>query len=114
MLENTEGAIKSGHYRETATQGTQEKDKHNVGEYRKGKQRWTLQRNWQHRVHKTNTNITLENTERAIKGGHYTETDNIGYTKKKTKITLENTERAIKSRHYRETGNIGYTKQRQT
>ena len=67
------------------TYSTQEKDKHNVREYGKGNQKWTLQRNWRHRVNK-----------------------------KKTNITLENTERAIKSRHYRETGNIGYTRQRQT
>jgi hypothetical protein len=58
--------------------------------------------------------MTLENTERAMKCGHYRETGNIGYTRKKTNITLENTERAIKIGHYRETGNIGYTRQRQT
>ena len=29
-------------------------------------------------------------------------------------MTLENTERAIKGGHYRETGNIGYTRKRQT
>ena len=66
-----------------ATQGTQNKDKHDVREYRKGNQKWTLQRNWQHRVHKKKTNITLENTERAIKSGHYRETGNIGYTRKR-------------------------------
>ena len=66
-----------------ATYSTQEKDKHNVREYRKGNQMWTLQRNWQHRVHKKKTNITLENTERAIKSGHYRETGNIGYTRKR-------------------------------
>jgi hypothetical protein len=62
-----------------ATKDTQDKDKHNVREYRKGNQKWTLQRNWQHRVQKTKTNITLENTERSIKSGHYRETGNIGY-----------------------------------
>jgi hypothetical protein len=65
------------------TWGTQDKDKHNVREYRKGNQKWTLQRNWQHRVHKTKTNITLENTERAIKSGHYRESGNIGYTRQR-------------------------------
>jgi hypothetical protein len=49
----------------------------------KGNQTWILQRNWQHRVHKKKTNITLENTERAIKSGHYRETGNIGYTRKR-------------------------------
>jgi hypothetical protein len=43
-----------------ATYSTQEKDKHNVREYRKGNQKWTLQRNWQHRVHKKKTNMMLE------------------------------------------------------
>jgi hypothetical protein len=66
-----------------ATKGTQDKGKHNIGEYRKGNQKWTLQRNWQHRVDKTKTNITLKNTERAIKSGHYRETGNIGYTRKR-------------------------------
>jgi hypothetical protein len=36
-----------------------------------------------HRVHKKKTNTTLENTERAIKCGHYRETGNIGYTRKR-------------------------------
>ena len=30
----------------------------NVREYRKGNQKWTIQRNWQHRVHKTKKNKT--------------------------------------------------------
>ena len=72
-----------GNKEKLATQGTQEKDKHDVREYRKGNKMWTLQRNWQHRVHKTKTNITLENTERAIKCGHYRETGNIGYIRKR-------------------------------
>ena len=66
-----------------AAYGTQDKDIHNVREYRKDNQNWTLQRNWQHRVHKTKTNITLENTERAIRSGHYRETGNIGYTRQR-------------------------------
>jgi hypothetical protein len=28
----------------------------NVREYQRGNQKWTIQRNWQHRVHKTKTN----------------------------------------------------------
>jgi len=28
----------------------------NVREYRKGNQKWTIQKNWQHRVHKTKDN----------------------------------------------------------
>jgi hypothetical protein len=30
----------------------------NVREYRRGNQKWTIQRTWQHRVHKTKTNKT--------------------------------------------------------
>ena len=30
----------------------------NTREYRRGNQKWTIQRNWQHRVHKTKTNKT--------------------------------------------------------
>jgi len=29
-----------------------------VREYRRGNQKWTIQRNWQHRVHKTRNNDT--------------------------------------------------------
>jgi hypothetical protein len=37
------------------------------GEYRRGNQKWTIQRNCQHRVHKTQDKYMLENTERVIK-----------------------------------------------
>jgi hypothetical protein len=30
----------------------------NAKEYRRGNQKWTIQRHWQHRVHKTKTNKT--------------------------------------------------------
>ena len=40
-LENAEGAIKNGQY---------------ARECRRGNQKWTIQKNWQHRVHKTQTN----------------------------------------------------------
>ena len=36
-----------------AIQGTQDTGQINVREYRRGNQKWTIQRNWQHRVHKT-------------------------------------------------------------
>jgi hypothetical protein len=52
MLENTEWAINNGQSRETG------RDTINVREYRMGNQQWTIQRNWQHRVHKTTTNKT--------------------------------------------------------
>jgi hypothetical protein len=49
MLENTEGAIKKGRSRETGNIGYTI----NVREYRRGNQKRTIQRNWQHRVYKT-------------------------------------------------------------
>ena len=61
MLENTEGAIKNGQSRETGnivyTRRRQTKQI-NVREYRRSNQKWTIQRNWQHSVHKTKTNKT--------------------------------------------------------
>ena len=36
-----------------ATQGTQDTGQINAKEYQRGNQKWTIQRNWQHRVHKT-------------------------------------------------------------
>ena len=32
----------------------QAKNQINVGEHRRSNQKWTIQRNWQHRAHKTN------------------------------------------------------------
>jgi ribosomal protein L33 len=64
-------------------------------------ERQTIQRNWQHWVHKTN-------------GKQYRETGNIGYTRHKTKannpeklVTLDTQDEGKQSR---ETGNIGYTR----
>jgi quinolinate synthase len=42
-----------------------------VREYRSGNQKWTIQRNWQHRVHKMKRNKT--NT--ICVGHHYTQTN---------------------------------------
>ena len=36
-----------------ATYGTQDTGQINVREHRSGNQKWTIQRNWNHRVHKT-------------------------------------------------------------
>jgi hypothetical protein len=46
-LENTEGAIKKGQSRETGNIVYTI----NVREYRRGNQKRTIQRNWQHSVH---------------------------------------------------------------
>ncbi len=70
-LENTEGAIKNGQSRETGSKGYTRRRKINVREYRKGKQKWTIQRNWQQRVHKTK-----ENKRQRIPKGH-TNMDNL-------------------------------------
>ena len=45
MLENTEGAIKNGQYRETDNIGYTRQRQTNVREYRRGNQKWTIQRN---------------------------------------------------------------------
>jgi hypothetical protein len=46
--------------------------KKNVREYRKGNEKLSPKRNWQHRVHKTKTNKT-----------QHRETGNIGYTRRR-------------------------------
>ena len=60
-LENTEEAINNGQSRETGNI--------DVREYRRGNQKWTIQRNWQHMVHKTKTNKTK--TQRKHKPNNY-------------------------------------------
>jgi len=53
MLENTEGAMKKDNPVKLATYCTQDTGQINVREYRRGnKNKRTIQRNWQHRVHK--------------------------------------------------------------
>jgi hypothetical protein len=54
-LENTERAIRNGQSRETANIGyTGHKSRtSNIREYRTSNQKWTIQKNWQHRVHRT-------------------------------------------------------------
>ena len=64
MLENTEGVIKKDN--PESTLGAQDTGQIHVREYRRGNQKWTIQRNWQHRIHKTQDKSMLENTEGAI------------------------------------------------
>jgi hypothetical protein len=83
-----------------ATLGTQDTGRRqtkyrNVRENRRSNQEWTIQRNWQRWVHKTQDegkqNIeTLEKTEGAIKNGQFRETDNIGYIRHRTKTNKTN------------------------
>jgi hypothetical protein len=53
MLGNTEGVMKKDNPEKLATLGTQDTGQIHVREYRKGNEKKTIQRNWQHRVHKT-------------------------------------------------------------
>ena len=54
-IENTKRAIRNGKSRETGNIGnTGHKSRtSNIREYRTSNQKWTIQRNWQHRVHRT-------------------------------------------------------------
>jgi hypothetical protein len=52
----------------------------NVREFRRGNQKWTIQRNWQHRVHKTKKTKQKHNT--ICVGNHYMQinTNNVNKT----------------------------------
>jgi len=45
----------------------------NAREYRRGNQKWTIQINWQHRVHKTKK--TNQKRNPIFVGHHYTQTN---------------------------------------
>jgi hypothetical protein len=47
------------HSEKLATEGTQDTGQINFREYQRGNQKYTIQRNWQHRVHKTQDNYVL-------------------------------------------------------
>jgi len=49
-----------------------------------GNQEWTIQRHWQHGVHKTQDKYMLKKTECAIKNGQSRGTGNIEYTRHRT------------------------------
>ena len=57
------------------------KNKINVWEHRRGNHKWTTQRNWQHRAHKTKKNTKKHNTICA--GHHYAQanTNNVNMTR---------------------------------
>jgi hypothetical protein len=50
-----------------ATLGTQDTEQIHVREYRRCNEKKTIQRNWQHRIHKTQDKYILENTDGAMK-----------------------------------------------
>ena len=84
MLEKTEGVMKKDNPEKLATLGTQDTGQIHVREYRKGNEKKTIRRNWQHWVHKTQDKYMLENTEGVIKKRQSRETGNIGYTRHRT------------------------------
>ena len=62
----------------------------NVRENWRDNQEWTIQRHWQHWVHKTQgedkqNKKTLEKTEGTIKNGQFRDTGNIEYTRHRTR-----------------------------
>ena len=139
MLENTEGAIKMDNPEKLATQDTQDTGQINVKEYRrcnkngqsretgnigytrhrtnkcqripKGQKKWTIQRNWQHRIHKTQDKSMLENTEGAIQKDNSEKLATQG-TQDTGQINVREYRRGNKKRQSKETGNIGYTRHR--
>jgi len=80
MLENIVEAIKNGQSRETGNTGHTRRRKTqqiNVREYRRGNQKWTIQRNWQHRAHKTEKNKTKTQHNTTCVGHHYAQKSQI-------------------------------------
>jgi hypothetical protein len=73
-------AIKNGQSRETGSIGYTRQI--NVREYRRGNQKWTIQRNWQHRVHKTKKN---KKNNTICVGNHYAKTNTSNINKTATK-----------------------------
>ena len=55
--------------------GMLKETKINVREYRMGNQKWTIQRNLQHRVHKTKENKTKTQRNTICVGHHYAQTN---------------------------------------
>jgi len=47
----------------------------NTKEYRRGNQKWTIHRNWQHWVHKTGKKETKQKHNTLCVGHHYTTTN---------------------------------------
>ena len=62
-----------------------------VGEFRRRNQKWTIQRNWQHRVHKTKRNKTKTQHNRCWTPLYSKHTNNVNKTsEKESKIGLIN------------------------
>ena len=119
------------------TQSTQDTGQINVREYQRGNQKRTIQRNWQHKVHRTNKCQRIpkgqskkDNPEKlATQGTQDTEQINVREYRRDNKkdipekLATQGTQdtRQINFREYRrgkkkgqsrETGNIGYTRHR--
>ena len=56
MLQNTEGVIKEDNPEKLEALSAQDTGQINLTEYRRGNKKRTIQRNWQHWVHKKKTN----------------------------------------------------------
>jgi hypothetical protein len=111
-LQKTKGAIKNGQSRNSDNIGyTRHRTK--IRENQRGNQEWTIQKLWQHWVHKTqdkdyrkpkgqsrmdnpetvttlgtqDTGQRLQKSKGAIKNGQSRNGDNIGYTRHRTKVT---------------------------
>ena len=63
----------------------------NVREYRKGNQKWTIQRNWQHKVHKTKKLSTQGTQDEEKQNKNNPEKPgNTGYTRRRKTKTQHN------------------------
>ena len=111
MLENTEGVMKKDNPEKLATLGTQDTGQIHVREYRKGNEKKTIQRNWQHWVHKTQDKYMLENTQGVMKKDNPEKLATYG-TQDTGQIHIREYPRGNKKRQSRETGKIWYTRHR--
>ena len=73
MLDNTEGVMKKDNPGKLAKLGKQDTGQIKVREFRKGNEKRTIQRNWQHRVHNTKkkNNPRKPNNYTICIGHHY-------------------------------------------
>ena len=71
----------------------------------------TIQRNWQHRVHKKQDKYMSENTEGAIQKDNLEKLATLG-TQDTGQINVREYRRGNEKGQSRETGNIGYTRRR--
>ena len=88
-----------------ATLGTQDTEQIHV------RDKWTIQRHWQHWVHKTQNKYTLKITKGQSRMENPETLATLG-TQDTEQIHVRDNQRAIKNGQSRDTGNIGYTRHR--